>query len=141
MSARGAPRALGAALAHESLPVVVYSAFVGLLAVLVPQLLSSDGWLALVGGRLIAHHGLPHHDTLAALTSGRDWIDQQWLGQLAIYGLDVVGGIRLLLAVNLLLVAGALRRRGCLRASARRAADDALRSSCSWRCCRSSSPR
>jgi hypothetical protein len=113
------PRAVGAALARESLPAVVCSAFVGLLAVLVPQLLASDGWLALVGGRLIAHHGLPRHDTLTALTSGRDWVDQQWLGQLAVYGLDSAGGIRLLLAVNVVLVAGAFiaaavfaRRRG-----------------------------
>jgi hypothetical protein len=113
------PRAVGAALARESLPAVVCSAFVGLLAVLVPQLLASDGWLALVGGRLIAHHGLPRHDTLTALTSGRDWVDQQWLGQLAAYGLDSAGGIRLLLAVNVVLVAVAFiaaavfaRRRG-----------------------------
>ena len=80
---------------------------------------ASDGWLALVGGRLIAHHGVPQHDTLAALTSGRQWVDQQWLGQLATYWLDSVGGIRLLLAVNVVLVAGAFvaagvyaRRRG-----------------------------
>jgi hypothetical protein len=116
---RGAPRVVGAVLAQESLPVVVYSAFLGLLAVLVPQLLAADGWLALVGGRLIAHHGIPRHDTLAALTSGRDWIDQQWLGQLATYWLDTAGGIRLVLAVNVVLVAGAFiaagfyaRRRG-----------------------------
>ena len=119
MSARRAPRAISAALAQESLPVVVYSAFLGLLAVLVPQLLASDGWLALVGGRLIAHRGIPRHDTLAALTNGRDWIDQQWLGQLATYGLDAAGGVRLVLAVNVVLVAGAFvaagvyaRRRG-----------------------------
>ncbi|HET7130056.1 MAG TPA: hypothetical protein VFJ93_13360 [Gaiellaceae bacterium] len=102
-----APRALGATLAHESLAVVVYSGVVLLLAVLVPEQLSSDGWLALVGGRVIAHHGVPHHDTLAALTSGRDWIDQQWLGQLGTYGIDWAGGIRLLLAVNVVLVSGA----------------------------------
>jgi hypothetical protein len=95
-------------LANESLPVVVYSAFVALLAALVPRLLSSDGWLALVGGRFIANHGLPRRDTLAALTSGREWIDQQWLGQLATYAINSVGGIRLLLAVNIALVAGAL---------------------------------
>jgi hypothetical protein len=106
-------------LAHESLPVVVCSAFVGLLAALVPQLLASDGWLALVGGRLVAHHGIPRHDTLAALTSGRAWIDQQWLGQLATYWVDSAGGIRLVLAVNVVLIAGAFvaagsyaRRRG-----------------------------
>jgi hypothetical protein len=117
--ARGTPRAAGEALAENSLPVVMYSAFVALLAVLVPQQLSSDGWLALVGGRVIAHHGVPRHDTLAALTSGREWIDQQWLGQLAVYGLDSLGGIRLLLTVNVVLVVAAFvasgvyaRRRG-----------------------------
>jgi hypothetical protein len=115
------PRARPAvrALAHESLPVVVGAVFVGLLAALVPNLLASDGWLALVGGRAIAHHGLPHHDQLAVLTHGRAWVDQQWLGQLATYGIASAAGIRGLLAVNVLLVAGAFaaaivlaRRRG-----------------------------
>ena len=113
------PRVVLATLAHESLPIVVCSAFLALLAALVPQLLSSDGWLALVSGRLIAHHGLPHHDSLAALTYGRDWVDQQWFGQLATYAIEAVGGVRLLLAINVLLVGGAFiaaavyaRRRG-----------------------------
>ncbi len=119
MRMRGGPRETGAMLAHESLPIIVYAAFVALLAVLVPEQLSSDGWLSLVGGRLVAHHGVPRHDTLAALTSGREWIDQQWLGQLASYGVESVGGVRLVLAANVVLVAGAFvaagvyaRRRG-----------------------------
>jgi hypothetical protein len=108
-----------AGIAHESLPVVVCAAFLGLLAALVPQLLSSDGWLALVGGRWIAQHGLPHHDALATLTQGRGWIDQQWLGQLAAYALASTAGLRALLAVNVVLVVGSFaaavalaRRRG-----------------------------
>jgi len=107
------------ALARDSLPIVACSAFVGLVAVLSPHLLSSDGWLALVGGRYIREHGLPHHDSLAALTAGRPWVDQQWLGQLGAYEVNAVGGVRLLLAANVVLVAGALvaatiyaRRRG-----------------------------
>jgi hypothetical protein len=76
-----------------------------LLATLVTSALAADGWLALVSGRLITHGGLPHHDTLALATNGRDWIDQQWLGQVAEYALAAVGGVRLVLAVNLLLVA------------------------------------
>lgn len=107
------------AVADESVLVVVCSAFVGAMAVFLPIQLSSDSWLALVSGRLIADRGLPHHDTLAVLTAGRDWIDQQWLGQLAIYGLDAIGGLRLLLGINILLVSGAFvaaaafaRRRG-----------------------------
>jgi hypothetical protein len=107
MTVQALPRAVGGTLARESLPVVVCSAFVGLLALLVSRMLAADGWLALVSGRLIAHDGLPRHDTLAALTNGRDWIDQQWLGQLATYGLDTAGGIRLVLAVNVILVGGA----------------------------------
>ena len=93
-------------LARESLLVVVLAGFVGVGAILVPYQLSSDGWFALVAGRLIAHHGLPHHDSLASLTAGREWVDQQWLGHLAIYGVDAVGGIRLLIALNTLLVVG-----------------------------------
>lgn len=107
MTPRAASRELVGILGRDSLPVVVCSAFVGLLALLVSRMVAADGWLALVGGRLIAHHGLPRHDTLAALTSGRDWVDQQWLGQLATYGLDAAGGIRLVIAANVVLVAGA----------------------------------
>jgi hypothetical protein len=95
-----------AALAHESLLLVVFAGFLGVAAILVPYQVSSDGWFALVAGRLIAHNGLPHHDTLAALTAGREWVDQQWLGHLAIYSVDVVGGLRLVIALNVLLVAG-----------------------------------
>src|SRR5437899_1736090 len=106
-------------LARESLPIVVCCAFTTLITVLLPQLLSTDGWLALVGGRLVAQHGLPHHDTLTILGHDRTWVDQQWLGQLAIYGLEALGGLRLVLAANLMLVVGAFaaavayaRRRG-----------------------------
>jgi hypothetical protein len=117
--ARARHRPFAEALAHDSLPIVVCAAFVGLLAALVPQLLSSDGWLTLVGGRLIAQHGLPHHDTLAALTQGREWVDQQWLGQLAAYAIASAAGLRALLAADVILVVGAFaaavvvaRRRG-----------------------------
>jgi hypothetical protein len=106
-------------LARESLPATVCAALAGLLAMLVSQLLSADGYLALVGGRFIANHGLPHHDTLATLTYGRPWVDQQWLGQLGMYAIANLGGVRLLLSVNVVLVAGAFvgaiilaRRRG-----------------------------
>jgi hypothetical protein len=60
-----------------------------------PAHLNQDGWLALVDGRYVAQHGIPQHDTLAVLTRGTHWIDQQWLAQLTIYGLDRVGGLAL----------------------------------------------
>src|SRR5919201_3325250 len=48
---------------------------------------AADSWLNLLGGREILNHGIPHHDTLAVLSRGRDWIDQQWLANLAYYSL------------------------------------------------------
>ncbi len=51
-----------------------------------------DSWYSLVAGRLIARHGLPHHDSLTSLSLGRVWVDQQWLAHLALYGLWVAGG-------------------------------------------------
>jgi hypothetical protein len=78
-----------------------------------------DSWLALVVGRSIWHDGIPQHDFLTVLTEGRRWVDQQWLSQLAIYGLFRLGGLALVAAVHVALVAGSLaaalaigRRRG-----------------------------
>jgi hypothetical protein len=85
----------------------------------VRQELVQDSWLALLSGREIAHNGLPHHDTLFAWTTGRDWIDQQWLAHLGFYGLWVAGGVRLVLAAHVAsivaaaaIVVTAARRRG-----------------------------
>jgi hypothetical protein len=69
--------------------------------------LIGDTWMMLVSGREVAQHGLPHHDTLFLWTHGRVWIDQQWLAQLAYYGLHVVGGVRLVLIANTFFVVGA----------------------------------
>src|SRR6476661_355870 len=94
-------------LAHEPFLIllVVLQAFI--LSVRLYDRLQSDTWLTLVAGRLVAHDGLPHHETLTVWSHGRTWIDQQWLGQVALYGLHVVGGLRLLLLVHvLLLIAG-----------------------------------
>ena len=80
---------------------------------------AADSWLNLLGGREILHHGIPHHDTLAVLSRGRDWIDQQWLANLAYYGLYALGGLGLAARVNIFLFVGTLalvflfaRRRG-----------------------------
>ncbi len=54
----------------------------------------TDTFLALVCGREVAEHGLPHTDSLAVVTRGHPWVDAQWLGQLVIYGLVHVGGLR-----------------------------------------------
>lgn len=67
-----------------------------------------DTWLALVAGREVAEHGIPHHESLTVLAHGRRWIDQQWLAQLAMYELDRAGGIVLVGFVNAVLVMAGL---------------------------------
>src|SRR2546428_6272668 len=89
-------RRLGWALDEAVLFPIVALFFVGLLGNIPGELLS-DSWLVVLGGREIVQHGLPHHDTLAIWTQGREWVDQQWLGQLAFYGLYALGGIKLAL--------------------------------------------
>lgn len=70
-----------------------------------------DTWLALVDGRWIAQHGLPHADQLTLWSHGVHWVDQQWLGQLSFYGLARLGGVKACvtaaLALDALALAGA----------------------------------
>jgi hypothetical protein len=82
--------------------------------------LAADSWLTLLGGREILAHGLPHHDSLAILSHGRSWIDQQWLAQLFFYGLYKVGGFGLVLRANVLLYLAPFAI--CLAAARRRGA-------------------
>src|SRR6476646_1058521 len=95
-------------LAHEPFLIllVVLQAFI--LSVRLYGRLQSDTWLTLVAGRLVANDGLPHHETLTIWSHGRTWIDQQWLGQLLMYWLHAVGGIRVLLRVHVALWAASL---------------------------------
>jgi hypothetical protein len=95
-------------LEENGLLVIVLSAFAIVLLVALRKDLVVDGWMALVSGRWIAQHGLPSHDTLTVWTHGRHWIDQQWLAQLALYGLWRLGGLKLALLVHALLVMSGL---------------------------------
>lgn len=74
---------------------------------LLPFLINQDTWLALVAGRQIAQHGIPHH-ALTIFPGNRAWIDQQWLSQLWMYWLFRLGGIALVGAVNVVVVVSAL---------------------------------
>jgi hypothetical protein len=92
---RRSPRGLLRWIERQSLFIVGVGAVGALSLQLVPDHLNQDGWLALVGGRYVAQHGIPHHDTLNVITHGAQWIDQQWLAQLALYGVQRVGGLAL----------------------------------------------
>jgi hypothetical protein len=110
---------LPARLDANGLSLAAVGVFGLLVAVTLRQQLVQDSWLSLLSGREIVRHGLPHHDTLFVWTSGRGWIDQQWLAHVAYYGLYTLGGIRLVLAAHAASVVGAAaivvtaaRRRG-----------------------------
>jgi hypothetical protein len=72
---------------------------------------TADSYLDLISGRLIVAHGLPHADTLTVVGQGRTWVDQQWLAQVAMYGIWRVAGtvgLGFLLAFLLALAFGLL---------------------------------
>jgi hypothetical protein len=71
----------------------------------IPSHLSQDGWLALIGGRVVATHGVPTHDYFAYMTHGVRWVDQQWLAQLLMYELTRIGGLQLLAVLYVLITA------------------------------------
>src|SRR5712691_6588853 len=81
----------------EALLFPVVALYLMSLAGNLPGELLSDSWLVILGGREVAHHGLPSHDVLTVWAHGRHWVDQQWLGQLIFYGLYAAGGIKLAL--------------------------------------------
>jgi hypothetical protein len=95
-------------LERQALFVAGLATVAGVILGKVPSHINQDGWLALVDGRYVAQHGIPHGDTLALLTHGAPWIDQQWLAQLAIYGLQQLGGLALYSIVYVALTVGSL---------------------------------
>jgi len=95
-------------LEEDGLVVIVLAAFAIVLLITLRRGLATDGWLALLAGRSIVQHGLPSYDNLTVMAHGRRWIDQQWLGQLGLYGLWRAGGVKLALLVHALLATGAL---------------------------------
>jgi hypothetical protein len=107
----GTPRSrLNAAIAWleaQSLFVAGVAVFALVGIAKMPENLNQDGWLALVGGRYVAGHGIPSTDSLTAMTHGVRWIDQQWLAQLVLYRIEQVGGLFLYGAVYVAVAAAA----------------------------------
>lgn len=105
-ASRRTPRPrLGVLLDQHGSDVLLGVVLTLLVAALLSRLTSDfnvDSWLALVDGRYVAAHGLPHRDTMTVIGAGARWIDQQWLAQLAEYELYRLGGLALLGVVNVL---------------------------------------
>jgi hypothetical protein len=105
---RAWPGRLSGVLEENGTLVMVVGAFGIVMLAALRQGLVVDGWMALVSGREIAQHGLPVHDTLATMTHGHRWVDQQWVAQLLLYWLWSAGGVKLALLVHATLGIGAL---------------------------------
>lgn len=112
-------RRLSPTLRSEALVILVGAAYSLILLLFLSAQVAQDTWLALVGGRSVAQTGLPTDDVLTAWSRGEPWVDQQWLGQLAFYGLERLGGLKLVLLAHVVCAAGAFalaltfaRRRG-----------------------------
>lgn len=99
---------VAALLDKDGLLVIVLGAFAIVFVLSLHRQLVVDGWMAIVSGRWIVQHGLPTHDALTVFAHGHRWIDQQWLAQLALYGLWRVGGVKLALFVHAMLVTSGL---------------------------------
>lgn len=101
-------RTLARLLEENGTLVLVVAAFAAVMITHLKNALAADGWMALLSGRVVAQHGLPSHEAITIWAHGRHWIDQQWLAQLALYGLDRLGGLQLVLLVHALLVTAGL---------------------------------
>lgn len=67
-------------------------ALVGALALCFDRFYKGDLYLSLLGGRFVTEHGFVHHDPFPTIAQGDAWLNQQWLAQLAFYGVsDLVG--------------------------------------------------
>lgn len=95
-------------LEQNGLLVMALGAFAIIFLIGLRTNLVVDSWLAFTAGRWIAQHGLPAHNTLTVLAHGHRWTDQQWLAQLAFYGLWRMGGVKLALLIHALLVTSGL---------------------------------
>jgi hypothetical protein len=99
--------------------VMLFSVAVYLVVANLPNGVQADSWMVLLAGRDIVAHGLPSHDTWTVWAHGRQWIDQQWLAQVTFYGVQRLGGYRLVMLFHAALVLGTFgaacgiaRRRG-----------------------------
>lgn len=100
--------ALAGLIAREALPLAALALQAALVAAVLPFTVVQDTWLALAAGREVSTTGLPSTESLTVLANGAQWVDQQWLGQLALYGLHSLGGLQVALVVHALVLVGTL---------------------------------
>jgi hypothetical protein len=98
-------RAYGSQTVASLVPVACPAALLAVvLAGIGRNILVPDTWVGLVSGREIVQHGLPGVEHLTVLGQGNQWVDQQWLAQIALYAAERAGGVGLVVAICLIAV-------------------------------------
>ena len=98
----------GSSAKSTSLLIGALIALVGALALCFDRFHKGDLYLSLLGGRFVAEHGFVHHDPFPTIAQGDAWLNQQWLAQLAFYGVSAVVGLVGLTVVYATLLAAPL---------------------------------
>jgi hypothetical protein len=94
--------------ARNNLLVGLLATLAVVLLLIAPELMVADSWMTLLAGREVIEHGLPSTEELTLWPLGREWVDQQWLAQALFYGSWSLGGLRLALLLDVVLVVLAL---------------------------------
>ncbi len=80
---------------------------IGLFLCTLQPIADPDFWWHLRSGQLIAQtHSIPHTDPFSFTKAGGDWISQEWLSDLLIYGLFRLGGYGLLIFIFSVIATG-----------------------------------
>src|SRR5919106_5845647 len=92
---------------------------VGALALCVDRAHNGDVYMSLLGGRFISANGFVTHDPFPTIAQGGEWLNQQWLSQVAFFRVEDLFGqtgltvlYAVLLAVPLALLLWLCRRKG-----------------------------
>jgi len=63
-------------------------ALVGALALCTDRGHNGDFYMSLLGGRFVSTHGFVSHDPFPTIAHGGDWLNQQWLSELAFFRIE-----------------------------------------------------
>src|SRR5262249_52810129 len=63
-------------------------ALVGALALCIDRGNNGDFYMSLLGGRFVSSHGFVSHDPFPTIAQGGDWLNQQWLSELAFFRIE-----------------------------------------------------
>jgi hypothetical protein len=99
--------------------ITLLTLLVAALALCINRDLNGDLYLLLFSGRYVAEHGPVGHDPFPTIQAGAEWLNQQWLSELAFYRAERAVGVTgvtvlyaLLLAAPLALLLMAIRGKG-----------------------------